>query len=192
MSQKSYMMEIVLALLRRENHIRGLAKEMGINQMTVSRKIKGLLDCNVVDFREEGRNKVFFLKRTIEARQHAYMAEHYKLARLVVGYPGIRKVVEGLQDLSIGMVLLFGSYAKGNATNRSDIDIYMESKDPKMKSVSESIDSRISAKLGAYDRGSLLIREIEKDHVVLKGVEAFYEKNRFFGQAENGGKDKYS
>ena len=69
MSQKHYDLMVVEALLRKENHIRGLAKDLGTNQTTISRKVLKLYATNVVDFRFQGKNKVFFLKKTLEANK---------------------------------------------------------------------------------------------------------------------------
>jgi len=44
----------------------------------------------------------------------------------------------------------------------------------------ESIHSRIKVKFGDFDLSSNLIKEIIKNHVILKGVEEFYEKTKFF------------
>ncbi len=63
MSQKNYKIMIIFSLLIKENHIRGLAKEIGTNQTTISRKINELFEENVVDSKIEGKNKVFFLKK---------------------------------------------------------------------------------------------------------------------------------
>ncbi len=48
MSQKSYRMEIVESLLKRDNHIRRLAKELKTNQMMVLRKIKEIEKSHVI------------------------------------------------------------------------------------------------------------------------------------------------
>ena len=44
----------------------------------------------------------------------------------------------------------------------------------------EIFDSKLSIKIGKYDKKSLLIKEIEKNHIIIKGVEEFYEKTNFF------------
>jgi len=44
----------------------------------------------------------------------------------------------------------------------------------------ESIDSKISVKIGKYNKDSILIKEIEKSHIIIKGVEIFYEKDKLF------------
>ena len=40
MEQKSYKIEIINDLLRGNNHIRGIAKNLHINHMTIARKMK--------------------------------------------------------------------------------------------------------------------------------------------------------
>jgi predicted nucleotidyltransferase len=83
------------------------------------------------------------------------------------------------QNKKIGLAVLFGSYARGKANKNSDIDIFIETKDRKLKQELELLNSRLSVKIGEYDRSSPLIKEIEKNHVILKGVEPFYEKIGF-------------
>jgi len=43
-----------------------------------------------------------------------------------------------------------------------------------------SVHSKIKVKIGEFDLGSPLIKEIVKNHVILRGVEEFYEKIGFF------------
>lgn len=47
--------QIVALLLKRDAHPRKLAKDLGVSHTTVLRKLRGLLDGNVVDFRIEGK-----------------------------------------------------------------------------------------------------------------------------------------
>jgi predicted nucleotidyltransferase len=181
MEQKEYKLEIVNELLNNENHIRGIAKKLNINHMTIVRKIKELSKENVVDFKEEGKNKTYFLKKTVEAKNYVFSAENYKLNKLLKKYPSLRGIVEKIQkDKRIKLAVLFGSFAKGISKPDSDIDIYIDTTDKKIKNDISLIDSRISIKIGIYNKSNLLIREIEKNHVIIKGVEQYYEKNKFF------------
>ena len=177
-------MEIVQNLLQaKENHLRGLAKALRTNQTTVSRKLDELHRENVVDYKRSGRNKVFFLKKTLEAKQTACSLELYKLLEIVRKYPRIRSVLEKIRkNPKIRIAILFGSYAKGTATKQSDIDVYIDAREKRatIKEKIENLDTRLSVKVGEYDRENLLIREIEENHVIIKGVEDFYEKNKFF------------
>ncbi len=175
-------MRIIEALLRKENHIRGLAKVLGTNQTTVSRKVLELYGANTVDYRFEGKNKVFFLKETLEAKQYACIAELYKLLAAIKKYSRLRLIVEKIRSNSkITLAVLFGSYAKGTANKESDIDVYIDTTDRSLGGEVSLIDTKLSVKIGSYAKQSLLIKEIEKNHVIIKGVEDYYEKSKFFG-----------
>lgn len=181
MSQNNYNFKILEALLRSENHIRGMAKLLNTNQTTIARKVAELHEQNVLDYKTEGKNKVFFIKKTLEAKQYVHMEEMNKLVQTVKKYALLRRIIEHIQkNDKIALAILFGSYAKGEAKENSDIDIYIDTKNKAIKEEVEKIDSRIDAKIGNYNKDSLLIREIEKNHVVIKGAELFYEKNKFF------------
>lgn len=173
----NYEQEVVIGLLRGENHVRGMAKILNTNHMTVSRVLSGLRKRNIVDWREEGKNKVYFFKSGTESRTAVNIAENYKLARTLEKYPQLRTIVEEIQkNKEIRLAILFGSYAKGIAKEESDIDIYIESEDQSIKNKLKIVDSRVSVKLGKYESNNILIKEIEKNHIILKGVEEYYEK----------------
>ena len=78
------------------------------------------------------------------------------------------------------MIILFGSYAKGTPKKDSDIDIYLETNDNNVKTRVKETNSKLSIKIGKYNKSSLLIKEIEKNKVIIKGMEVYYEKNNFF------------
>jgi predicted nucleotidyltransferase len=180
MEQKDYKLGIIIELLKNPCHVRGMAKTLGTNHMSISRRIKELFMENVVDYKEEGKNKVYFLKKNAEAKSYAFMAENYKIAKILKKYPELRRIVEIIQHARIRLAVLFGSYAKGIAKPESDIDVYMETMSNELKKNIERINAKLSVKIGRYDKSSLLIKEIEKNHVILKGIEEYYEKNKFF------------
>ena len=175
-------LEIILTLLKNnELHVRGIAKSVKQPHANISRAMKKMLDSNIVDFRTMGKNKIFRLKNGIEALQYAHSAEHFKLLKLIERYPFLSVIVEGiLSKTEEELVVIFGSFAKFNAKSDSDIDIFVETEKRTIKTELEKINSRISVKIGVFDKNNILIKEIIKDHVIIKGVEHFYEKNRIF------------
>ena len=182
MEQKSYKLEIIRILLRRDNHIREIAKKLNINHMMIVRKIKELSKENVVDFTQEGKNQTYFLKKTAEAQAYAFIAEQYSLLQTIIKYPELRNIIGKIQrDKRIKLAVLFGSYAKGLAGEDSDIDIFIETKNQNLKKELALIDSKLSIKIGVYNKENNLIKEIDKNHVIIKGIEHYYEKNQFFG-----------
>jgi len=79
------------------------------------------------------------------------------------------------------LAIIFGSYAKGLAHKDSDIDVYIETTNLQLKKDIEQLNTKLSVKIGKYNSTNILIQEIEKNHVIIKGVEQYYEKNKFFG-----------
>lgn len=181
MERKDYKLEIINDLLGNKHHVRALAKKVHTNHTTVLRKLKELYSENVVDYVREGKNKVYFLKKTSEAKTYIFMTENYRQKKLLEKYPNLRKIIEKIQgNNKIKLAVIFGSYAKFSSNENSDIDVYIETEDKTTKSETEKIHSKINVKIGKYDRKNLLIKEIEKNHVIIKGVELFYERNKFF------------
>jgi predicted nucleotidyltransferase len=108
------------------------------------------------------------------------MVEKYKLLKTLEKYPYLRSIIEKIQkDKKIKLAILFGSYAKGLAKQDSDIDIYIDTTN-KTKKELEALDTKLSIKIGKFNSSSLLAKEIIKNHIILKGVEEFYEKNNLF------------
>ena len=182
MEQKDYKLEIVNSLINRSWHIRSLAKELMINHTTVLRKLNELSKENVLDYRDEGKNKIYFLKKTSESKAYIFMVENYKLNKFLEKFPKLRGIIEKIQnDKRIKLAVIFGSYAKDMVKKDSDIDIYIETVSRELKENIEDLNSRLSVKIGKYAHKSMLAKEIEKNHVIIKGIEKFYENSKFFG-----------
>lgn len=170
-------LEIINQLVRSDNHVRGLAKELKESHSTISRILKKLTKESVVDFKQEGKNKKFFLKENTLTKNYILKGELYKLDKLLKKYPIMGIIIEDiLKKSNKELIILFGSYAKLNAKKESDIDIYIETKDRKVKKQVEEINSKINIKIGQFDKKSPLIKEIIENHIIIKGFEEFYEK----------------
>ncbi len=181
MEQKDYKLEIMKFLLKKKSHVRKIAKQINTNHMIITRKMQELYKNNVVDFNQEGKNKVFFIKKTAEARGQIIITEQYKLLQTLHKYPILRAIVEKLQNnKKIKLAILFGSYAKNLADKNSDIDMYIETKNRELKKELSLLDSKLNIKIGIYNKENNLIKEIEKDHIIIKGGEEYYEKSQFF------------
>ena len=170
-------LDIIELLVKKENHVRGMAKKLNVSHSTILRRLNELVNIKVLDFRTEGKNKVFFIKKNINSKIYVLKSELNKLIKLITKYPELSIIFEEiLKKIDARLIVLFGSYAKETASKKSDIDIYIETNDRNIKNQVESINSNINVKIGRFDKKSLLIREIIKDHVILKGMEYFYEK----------------
>ena len=84
------------------------------------------------------------------------------------------------RDYSVKEIGLFGSFSDNSFTEDSDIDIYLETNDNNLKNKIKEINSKLSIKIGKFDTKSLLIKEIIKNHIIIRGLEDFYERVEFF------------
>lgn len=168
---------IVELLLRAENHVRGIAKKLNEPHSTILRRLNHLRNEKVIDAKREGKNRIFYLKRNLISHNYILQAELYKLTKLLRYNPELSIVFEEiLKKTDEKLIMLFGSYAKGIAKKESDIDIYIETKNRNVKQVVEDIHSKINVKIGIFDPKSPLIKEIIKDHLIIRGIEVFYDK----------------
>jgi hypothetical protein len=182
--QKDYGMEIVDVLARGKKHIRGISDVLDINHMMIVRKIASLEGENVVDFVVEGRNKVYSLKDSSEARAYILMMESYKLIRFLAKHPFLRDVVSKLQkDNEASFACFFGGYTKERKEKDSDVEIYLESGGSSAKWVYSKEGkwdySRLDSEFSVGVIGDSLSKEIIENHVLIKGGDIFYE--RIFG-----------
>ncbi len=177
----NYVFEVLLRLLKKEMHGRELAKELKTSLTRVQAILNELRQLNVLDYKTEGRNHVYFIKKNIVAKAHILNAENYKLVKLLRKYtflePLFREITEKYPET---MILLFGSYAQFTPKDESDIDIYVDTIDKKIKEYVTTLHEKISTKIGDFNTEDLLIQEIIKNHIIIQGGERFYEKLGFF------------
>ncbi len=172
-------LDVIEVLLKNENYIRNIAKILNESHSTILRKLNNLKRDNVVDFKEEGRNKVFFLKNNLLAQSYIYKTELNKLIKLLRKHQELGVIFKDiLKKTDARLIVLFGSYAKGLNKKDSDVDIYIETKNRNIKKEVEGIYSKINVKIGLFDIQSPLIKEIIKNHIIIRGVEEFYEKKQ--------------
>jgi len=175
-------LEIFLFLIKNKSHLREISRSLNKPHSTILRRINILLKEGVLDYKKEGKNKVFFIKNNLKSKNYIYSAEIYKLSKLIKKCPELGIIFEDIKKaVPKGMIILFGSYAKENYKEKSDIDIYIETLNNSVKNKAKNINSKINVKIGKFDINSLLIKEIIKNHIIIRGVEEFYEKTKFFG-----------
>jgi len=170
-------LEIILILLSEDRHLREISRMLNISHTTLSRKLDELLNLGILDYKIVGKNKLFSLKNNFKTRNVILNAERYKLNLFLEKYPKLNILFDDIIKITgKHMIILFGSYAKFDSNANSDIDIYINSSALSLKEKVESLNSKLSVKLGKFNSDSLLIREIIKNHIILRGAEEFYEE----------------
>jgi len=177
----NYEFEVILCLLKREMHGRELVKELKTSLTRIQRILRKLRDYNILDYKKEGKNHIYFIKKNLVSRVWIMNAENYKLAKVVSKYSFLEPLFQDIiEEINSEPIILFGSYAKDNPKKNSDIDIYVNTTSLKISKKVEEMNDLINVKIGKFDKDEILIKEIIKNHVIIKGVEKYYEEVEFF------------
>ena len=177
----NYLYEIILSLLKKDTHWRELTNELNTSLTRVQSILSELRDHNVIDYKTEGRNNIYFIKKNLISKSYILNAENYKLTKLLRRYtflePLFNEITKKYPNL---LIILFGSYAKFIAKEDSDIDVYIYTSDKNVKKEIKNIYDKLSIKIGSFKKEDLLIQEIIKNHIIIQGGEIYYEKLKFF------------
>ncbi len=177
MNQKkvNYTAEVILYLIKKEAHGREIAKELKTSLTKTQSVLNDLRDNNAIDYKKIGKNHIYFIKKNLVAKTFVLSAENYKLFKLLKKYAFLEPLfMEITKKCKDRMILLFGSYAKFSPKENSDIDIYIETSENKLKEEIKKINGKLSIKIGEFDKDNLLIQEIMKNHIIISGGEKYY------------------
>src|SRR3989344_7648298 len=170
----NYTYEVLLLLLKKEMHQRELAKELKTSLTRIQSILTELGNINVLDYKEEGKNHIYFIKKNLVSKSLILNAENYKLAKLLRKYPSLEPILkEVIEKCPEKIIVLFGSYAKFIPNQESDIDIYVDTKDAKIKEKLRSIHDDLSIQAREFNKEDLLIKEIIKSHIILNKGEGY-------------------
>jgi len=180
MKQKDIKREIFILLKKSKLHQRKLGRILKTNQTNIRRALLSLEKENIVDKKDVGKSKNYFIKNSLETFIYEKIVENYKLMN-IIKKPKIRKIFKEIQDkINLNkldqklIIVLFGSYAKNLETKTSDIDIYIDSNSKKDKKLIEEISDNINIIQGKFDKDGDLFNEIKRDHVVLNNLNGFF------------------
>jgi len=158
---------------------RELAKKLKMNQKTVSNILIKLEKKNILKYSFEGKNKYYSLNKF-----NLYLVEIIKIIEIskkiefLEKHKETKSLFDKIQEKSSGVLLIFGSYAKGEETKKSDLDICVIGKIEDLSSLEKIYSIKINCirynKLN-FMKKDTLSKEIIKNHVILKGLEEFVE-----------------
>jgi predicted nucleotidyltransferase len=178
-----------------ENHLRVLSLyTQGFDQMHFIREVERLLSLSprtaqlILDDLESkgalesalrGKVKMYRLKGGTMAQEYLILAEEHKRVALLSSEPLLREVVaKALPHLS-GIAFIFGSRARGDATPRSDLDLFVAGAADiaALEKVGATYGLTVNVKRypeSAFFRGlrsDPLVIEVLRSHVMLLGAD---------------------
>lgn len=158
---------------------RDIAKKLRINQKTVSNILSMLEKEHILKFSQEGRNKYYFLNRfNPNAKEVIKMMEISRKIKFIERNNKLTELFNKLEERAKGIMIIFGSYAKNENTEKSDLDIFVIGNIREVEDLEKLYNIKINIVKSSkedFDKNENIIKEVIKNHIILKGVEEVVE-----------------
>lgn len=170
---------------RRTLHLRGIARETNIDVKAIQLQLKRLEKINVLSSSLKGRNKEYYLNLSnLLTKYYMILAEAFaSISHLEKNFP-IKRLIAEIGNQIEGTIILFGSFAKGEMTEESDVDLFVLTEKKFDTSIIGAagtlINREVSVKtlskkefLEGLMTNDPLMMEVTLNHIVLKGIDDF-------------------
>lgn len=156
-----------------------LARKSKIPQQTASRLLNKLVKVNLINYAKEGKNKFFYFDLELQTTRivlnliESHKALNFQLKEKKIAI-AINEILKHSESL-----IVFGSYASGNFTKESDIDIVILGKHNReeIKRIKEKQIVQISEHYTNYNEFTNLLKsrnplalEIMQNHILFGDV----------------------
>ena len=156
---------------------RNIAKKLEMNQKTVSNLLNEFEKEHVLKFTQEGKNKYYYLNQFYPyIKEVIQLMEIQKKINFLEKYKKLKELFLKLEERTNGILIIFGSYANFSANEKSDLDIFVVGKIKDVEDLEELYNIKINIiKISEdkFDKNEYIIKEIIKNHIILKGAEKF-------------------
>lgn len=177
-------MEYFLRDLNRLNYGSRIASEKKMNQKTVSNILNSLEKEGFLKSSMAGKTKQFRFKFSDLSREYINIVENSKTVGFYKKNPKIRDLICKIKPFLNGIVVIFGSYAKGLQKKDSDLDIFVAGSydADNIRKISKLYNITINIKsykenefiMSLKEKG-ILVNEIIKDHILVSKKEGFVD-----------------
>jgi predicted nucleotidyltransferase len=168
-------------------HMRAMAKLLGTSHMTLLPHLKRLEETKILQTETVGKNKQYTLnKNNLLTKFYLIVTEGFVTIAYLQKTLIIKKLAEHLNNIGIqNPLILFGSYAKGYATEESDIDLFSigkltENQQTNIKKFEATFGKKINIKAATAENfqaglrtGDILIKEVVANHIVICNPDPF-------------------
>ena len=179
-------LQLYLKDYKKKFYLREISVLTKIPLKTTQNIVGALENAKILKSTIEGKNKYFALHLdTLETKWYLTHAELYKTQLFLRKYPLFSTFLKALR--TDGMIVLFGSFAKGTATKDSDCDLLILS-DKKEELPLHLLpykvhDIRMTLESYKKAKDETLIKEIEENHIIFNNHSTYINLQwRKYGQ----------
>lgn len=165
----------------KEYYIRETHKLLGLSPRAAQLILADLERRGAIESQIRGKIRSYRIRKNIMAREYLALAEEYKKIFFLENNELLREVVGKLSEHAEGIITVFGSFAKGNQKEDSDLDVLIAGKCDKDAIAALSKQYGVSINVKNYPQSTfeqciksdVLLREVAENHIILAGIEGF-------------------
>lgn len=158
-------------------HGRELSRLLNKNQKTISNSLIKLEKKNILSFNYKGKNKYYFLNfDNPTINEIINLVEINKKIKFLNKNITLIDPIRELEKNCNGILVIFGSYAKGNEKKKSDIDLFLIGNINNLELIKKTYNLKlhiIKSDKKKFKKNNFFIKEIIENHIIIKGVEEF-------------------
>ncbi|MBU0979619.1 MAG: nucleotidyltransferase domain-containing protein [Nanoarchaeota archaeon] len=165
----------------KEHYIRQVEKMLRISSRSALVNLDKLEKQGILESQTKGKIKAYRIRDSLISRESFILTEQYKKLRFLHSNQVIKEIIEKSDNLMHGIVIIFGSYAKGIQKEDSDLDLFLIGRfeENSIKEIGIKYGIRINMK--SYPKSlflkefheDILLKEILENHIIIKGTEEF-------------------
>jgi len=168
----------------KEFYIREVERLLKVSSRTALVTLAKLEKIGILESKKKGKIKTYSIRKTTLSREFFILAEQYKKIQFLEENQLIKEVLEKADEFMKGIVIVFGSYAKGTQKEDSDLDLFIvgtyDEKEIKNAGKKYGIDINIkSYPLPVFEKeihDDILLKEIKENHILIKDAEGFIRR----------------
>ncbi len=168
----------------KEYYIREVEKLLDVSSRTALVTLAKLEKKGILESQTKGKTKIYAIRKSTLSRECLLLTEQYKKIQFLEENHLIKEVLEKADECMQGIVLIFGSYAKGIQKDDSDLDMFIVGKfdEAKVKDVGKTYGIDIDIKsypmkiFSKEIHDDVLLKEIVGNHILIKDAEGFVRK----------------
>ncbi len=168
-----------------------IAKKKNLNQKTVANTLKKFESQKFLKSTTQGKNKLYSLNLddTQLSVQFISILEHLRTMDFYKKQPFMKEIASKIVPVCEGIVVIFGSYAKGTQKKDSDLDLFVVGsyKPNELDKISKAYKIEINVKSypgnvfkKALKKKDPFLEEIMQNHIILNDIQSYvYILRRF-------------